>query len=58
MVYAIVLGLISVFYLIAPHDVITTKTLVFQSALSSAIVCACIVDKRNKKRKDSDAQKG
>jgi len=54
MVYAIVLGLISVFYLVAPHDLITTKTLAFQGALSSAIVCACIVDKRNKKRKDNN----
>ena len=58
MVYALLLGMISVFYLIAPQDTITMNTLAFQSALSSAIVCACIVGKRNKKRKDNDAQKG
>ena len=58
MVYALLLGMISVFYLIAPQDTITMNTLAFQSALSSAVVCACIVDKRNKKRKDNDAQKG
>lgn len=58
MVYALLLGMISVFYLVAPQDTITMNTLAFQSALSSAIVCACIVGKRNKKRKDNDAQKG
>tara|TARA_B100001989_G_C24537479_1_gene465361 strand:+ start:1896 stop:2072 length:177 start_codon:yes stop_codon:yes gene_type:complete len=58
MVYALLLGMISVFYLIAPQDTITMNTLAFQSALSSAVVCACIVGKRNKKRKDNDAQKG
>tara|TARA_Y100001935_G_scaffold122369_1_gene101449 strand:+ start:3248 stop:3415 length:168 start_codon:yes stop_codon:yes gene_type:complete len=55
MVYALLLAMISVFYLIAPQDTITMNTLAFQSALSSAIVCACIVGKSKSKRKDSDA---
>ena len=50
MVYAIVLGLISVFYLIAPHDVITTKTLLFNFTIWRNCVCLyCRQEKQKKK---------